>query len=352
MEELDEDAPQYFRSLEVLTIFTLREASKRMEIEKRKRITPQNQFHLNKKEFKLPKFNIPITSDIYNYELDIPDEILQEFFVHDRNQVIEDLQNVLKDSYSNYDSDDTEENATDSFAPIHALFLLGDLEAEESLPVVLEMMQQNEDYFDEVFGDFFTEAGWMALFKMGKNQLHALAEYLKLPGVYTYFKTGASDALAQTWLYFPDKRLEVENIFEDILEFLIEATLEENVIDSEFNGFLIWNIIDLKLVRFLPQIKALYEKEYVSISVCGTFDEIVKDINSKTFPSLKKDEVMSIKELYDSFKTNQEASLMSDPFEPKIQPIVHTSKKVGRNDPCPCGSGKKYKKCCIQKGIF
>jgi SWIM/SEC-C metal-binding protein len=23
-----------------------------------------------------------------------------------------------------------------------------------------------------------------------------------------------------------------------------------------------------------------------------------------------------------------------------------TEKKVGRNDPCPCGSGKKYKKCC------
>ena len=25
---------------------------------------------------------------------------------------------------------------------------------------------------------------------------------------------------------------------------------------------------------------------------------------------------------------------------------VKKSKKVGRNDPCPCGSGKKYKKCC------
>jgi preprotein translocase subunit SecA len=24
---------------------------------------------------------------------------------------------------------------------------------------------------------------------------------------------------------------------------------------------------------------------------------------------------------------------------------VHAEKKVGRNDPCPCGSGKKYKKC-------
>jgi len=27
------------------------------------------------------------------------------------------------------------------------------------------------------------------------------------------------------------------------------------------------------------------------------------------------------------------------------QPFVRTGKKVGRNDPCPCGSGKKYKQC-------
>ncbi len=30
------------------------------------------------------------------------------------------------------------------------------------------------------------------------------------------------------------------------------------------------------------------------------------------------------------------------------QPFVKTEKKVGRNDPCPCGSGKKYKNCCGQ----
>ena len=33
--------------------------------------------------------------------------------------------------------------------------------------------------------------------------------------------------------------------------------------------------------------------------------------------------------------------------ENKPQPIV--IEKVGRNEPCPCGSGKKYKKCCINK---
>ena len=29
-------------------------------------------------------------------------------------------------------------------------------------------------------------------------------------------------------------------------------------------------------------------------------------------------------------------------------PAARRSDKVGRNDPCPCGSGKKYKKCCGQ----
>lgn len=32
-------------------------------------------------------------------------------------------------------------------------------------------------------------------------------------------------------------------------------------------------------------------------------------------------------------------------FEPP-QPYVRPEPKIGRNDPCPCGSGKKYKKCC------
>lgn len=40
----------------------------------------------------------------------------------------------------------------------------------------------------------------------------------------------------------------------------------------------------------------------------------------------------------------------------KLSPQVNENKKVGRNDPCPCGSGKKYKDCCgksgPKKGIF
>ena len=31
---------------------------------------------------------------------------------------------------------------------------------------------------------------------------------------------------------------------------------------------------------------------------------------------------------------------------PPQKPVVRDAPKVGRNDPCPCGSGRKHKKCC------
>ena len=34
------------------------------------------------------------------------------------------------------------------------------------------------------------------------------------------------------------------------------------------------------------------------------------------------------------------------------QPYIRNGKKIKRNDPCPCGSGLKFKKCCQGKGIY
>ena len=34
-------------------------------------------------------------------------------------------------------------------------------------------------------------------------------------------------------------------------------------------------------------------------------------------------------------------------YEPVARPVRRSEPRVGRNDPCPCGSGKKYKKCCL-----
>jgi len=36
-----------------------------------------------------------------------------------------------------------------------------------------------------------------------------------------------------------------------------------------------------------------------------------------------------------------------DPVQPQSAPYQRSTPRVGRNDPCPCGSGKKFKKCCL-----
>ena len=38
----------------------------------------------------------------------------------------------------------------------------------------------------------------------------------------------------------------------------------------------------------------------------------------------------------------------SQPQEALVEPIRNLGQKVGRNDPCPCGSGKKFKNCCAR----
>ncbi len=46
----------------------------------------------------------------------------------------------------------------------------------------------------------------------------------------------------------------------------------------------------------------------------------------------------------------QQSAIDSTQGDQKIEPIRKHGKRVGRNDPCPCGSGKKFKNCCMRKG--
>jgi uncharacterized protein YecA (UPF0149 family) len=46
-------------------------------------------------------------------------------------------------------------------------------------------------------------------------------------------------------------------------------------------------------------------------------------------------------------KYNRDSGFFDEhPEDAPEQPVRRVEPKIGRNDPCPCGSGKKYKKCC------
>ena len=46
----------------------------------------------------------------------------------------------------------------------------------------------------------------------------------------------------------------------------------------------------------------------------------------------------------------QQAAIDGTQVDHKPEPIRNRAQRVGRNDPCPCGSGKKYKQCCGRAG--
>lgn len=63
-----------------------------------------------------------------------------------------------------------------------------------------------------------------------------------------------------------------------------------------------------------------------------------------------EEEVAAEQEALDRLKAEMEASVedITLSSQEEKQPVIE--KKVPRNAPCPCGSGKKYKQCCGQSG--
>jgi preprotein translocase subunit SecA len=73
------------------------------------------------------------------------------------------------------------------------------------------------------------------------------------------------------------------------------------------------------------------------------FDEMIQSINLDTIKymmhvQIRREEEIEREQVAVETKTNYDDSLAKEPAK--------RSARVGRNDPCPCGSGKKYKKCC------
>ncbi|MGB9732235.1 preprotein translocase subunit SecA [Calditerrivibrio nitroreducens] len=94
-----------------------------------------------------------------------------------------------------------------------------------------------------------------------------------------------------------------------------------------------------------------YKKESFNI-----FTDMMRRIYYETIElvfhvQLKSEEDIELKEEKKQKLKEEKKDIFSDePSEEKTTPIKRDTPKIGRNDPCPCGSGKKYKKCCGSDG--
>ncbi len=120
--------------------------------------------------------------------------------------------------------------------------------------------------------------------------------------------------------------------------FLTNDSISDNIIKR----------VASKYPNFMNKINSILEKEY-------TLDELISAYKSEF---LKRKIYSSISVLYhstvfstsiDMLKEDEEIQAPQGNLAEQIKissPTPNT--KVGRNDPCPCGSGKKYKNCCLK----
>ena len=71
-------------------------------------------------------------------------------------------------------------------------------------------------------------------------------------------------------------------------------------------------------------------------------------MNTETGEILRPDEFAELRnKLFAEGRHEEAAKWKPMSMEPTDQQMSRKPPKVGRNEPCPCGSGKKFKKCCL-----
>jgi hypothetical protein len=124
-------------------------------------------------------------------------------------------------------------------------------------------------------------------------------------------------------------------------------------------GLLATFAYDLYPKEIMHTIKQAYDDELIFSGMIGyeEFEEALKDGEEKCLGRLKNDfERCSLDDIHDSMsrwacfkKPKKDPIPIEAPLPPKLTALNGKTIKIGINAPCPCGSGKKYKKCCLNK---
>ena len=127
--------------------------------------------------------------------------------------------------------------------------------------------------------------------------------------------------------------------------------------DVNFNEFLkvvMLRVVDTHWVKHIDQMSELRQsiglRSYGQINPLSEYQEIGYQLFEDMISAIERDVARYVlrAQIRDNLQRVQVAkptrTLSGKEEETKRQPVK--SEKVGRNDPCPCGSGKKYKHCC------
>jgi len=235
-----------------------------------------------------------------------------------------------------------------TWAHIHTIHLLALIKTREAFELFLDILR----YRGEDLGDMLTEdvPGLLAAF--GEDNIERLIEFTDDETLESFVRGMAVTGLAVLARKYP--------VHEDhVKEHLIK--LLNNTEDETFATIIIRPIAMFHDPSVLSEIRKAFDenkieefmmnKKDVEKIINGEYDDEFEMHTKDPLEHFSRKNIGHLHSMHygEPEDDDEEEILKKFLREPEIEVTEPDEKKVGRNAPCPCGSGKKYKRCCMRK---
>jgi hypothetical protein len=322
------------------------------------------------RQSKLESYNASMTETIKEILAKI--ETYNGVFPKDELQILIDnkeestpfLLESLSDVEKLYERLATEENY---ILPFYSLFLLAQFREKKAYPLVYEIFSYDAETVNDNWGDMITEDVGKILASVCQGDVSLINKLIKDENVYEFVRTSG----LSSWLCLLKENVKTREETIDFFRSLFELPVSE---DDDFRTWLINTCQDIRAEELLPEIEKSFDDSLVNETIIGdwaAFQAIwADDLDDFTDNSHLRliDDTIGELSSWEYFKSEEQKQADAERWRqrarelgydrpPKVtEKIVwetndgtfqRETPKVGKNEPCPCGSGRKYKKCCL-----
>ncbi|HEY9205099.1 MAG TPA: DUF1186 domain-containing protein [Candidatus Methanoperedens sp.] len=233
----------------------------------------------------------------------------------------------------------------DTWSPIHAIHILALIKSKEALQLLLDTIRFRGEDLDA----WLTESIPALLVAFGEDSIEELKEFTQDETLEPFARGTVSSALTALAKKFPSYE---ENIKSHLIN-LLKTTRDDVFAGLVADDLASFHDPSVKIEILKAFLNEKIDRTIVSKDeIIATIEGVYTNIDNDEFKKNTEDPIIhfsreNIEHLHLIYSEGEDEK--DDDFELEEQEIMPKKEKIGRNDPCPCGSGKKYKKCCMGK---
>jgi hypothetical protein len=263
-----------------------------------------------------------------------------------RDEIIPALLKILEDVIED------PESFVDShrFDHIYAMFLLAQFRETRAYPLLVKIFSVPGEFAFDLVGDTVTEDLGQLLASVSGGDISGMTALVENEDANEYVRAAGLTGLLTLCACGTLSRDEVMKYFKSLFQKLRRTP----------DGVWSWvanSCADLCPEEVMQELRKAYEEDLPDPGVIGWDDvEDALAMGKEVAMARLRSSYTLVSDVHEEmsvwacFSENQQSPVKDDLLLPAeyevVDPIYRTEPKVGRNDPCPCGSGKKYKKCC------